>query len=125
MDLDVSLVAGSISSVIFAGSVLPMVAKALRTRDLSSYSLGNLMLANVGNLVHTVYIVSLPAGPIWALHGFYLLTTGLMFVLYLTHARHPEGITHDHPDPADHGVALPEKSDRRFVAVGPGPAHAV
>ncbi|WP_231954959.1 hypothetical protein [Occultella aeris] len=87
MDLSLAVLAGSISSVIFAGSVLPMVLKAVRTRDLASYSLGNLLLANTGNVVHSLYIYSLPPGPIWALHGFYLITTGLMLVLYLRHAR--------------------------------------
>lgn len=87
MWIDVPLVAGMISSVIFAVSVLPMVVKAVRTRDLSSYSPGNLALANVGNLVHSVYVFSLPAGPIWVLHSFYLVTTAVMLVLYLTQRR--------------------------------------
>jgi hypothetical protein len=33
-----------------------------------------------------VYVVSLPAGPIWALHSFYLTTTALMLVWYLRYA---------------------------------------
>jgi hypothetical protein len=60
-----------------------MVLKALRTKDLRSYSLSTLLLNNVGNVVHCVYVFSLPAGPIWLLHSFYLLTTGLMLVWYL------------------------------------------
>ncbi|GAB3811365.1 hypothetical protein GCM10028820_02470 [Tessaracoccus terricola] len=87
MGIDVALLAGTVSSVIFAVSVLPMVLKAVRTHDLSSYSPGNLALANVGNLVHSVYVFSLPAGPIWVLHSFYLVTTALMLVLYLTQPR--------------------------------------
>ncbi|HET6759090.1 MAG TPA: hypothetical protein VFH20_07405, partial [Propionibacteriaceae bacterium] len=47
---------------IFPWSVLPMLAKAHRTRDLASYSLGNLLPANVGNAVHSIYVFSLPAG---------------------------------------------------------------
>lgn len=85
MGIDVAVVAGTVSSVIFAASVLPMLAKAVRTRDLSSYSLGNLSLSNLGNVVHSVYVYSLPAGPIWVLHSFYLVTTGLMLVLFLAH----------------------------------------
>jgi hypothetical protein len=46
------VVAGSLSTVIFAASTLPMLAKAVRTKDLGSYSLGNLLLANLGNLGH-------------------------------------------------------------------------
>jgi uncharacterized protein with PQ loop repeat len=72
------LVAGMVSTAVFAGSMLPMLVKAARTRDLSSYSIGNLVLANIGNAVHSVYVFHLPAGPIWFLHGFYLLTSALM-----------------------------------------------
>jgi hypothetical protein len=61
--------------------------KAHRTRDLASYSLGNLLLANVGNAVHSVYVFSLPVGPIWALHSFYLTTSGLMLIWWLRYRR--------------------------------------
>src|SRR4051794_38918189 len=83
MRIDFSIIAGTISTVIFALSTLPMLAKAVRTRDLRSYSLGNILLANVGNVMHSVYIFSLPAGPIWLLHSFYLVTTGMMLSWYL------------------------------------------
>ncbi len=72
------VVAGMVSTTVFAGSMLPMLLKAARTRDLSSYSIGNLVLANIGNAVHSVYVFHLPPGPIWFLHGFYLLTSALM-----------------------------------------------
>ena len=75
--------------VIFAWSVLPMLAKAHRTRDLASYSLGNLVLTNVGNAVHSVYVFSLPVGPIWVLHGFYLGTSWLMLICCLRYRRVP------------------------------------
>lgn len=77
------VIAGIASTIIFAASTLPMLVKAYRTRDLSSYSLGNMLLANVGNVVHSVYVVSLPPGPVWVLHGFYLVSTGLMLVWFL------------------------------------------
>jgi hypothetical protein len=83
MDINLPVIAGSISTVIFALSTLPMLVKAFRTRDLRSYSLGNILLANFGNVVHSIYVFSLPAGPIWLLHGFYLVTTGLMLAGYL------------------------------------------
>jgi hypothetical protein len=89
MELNLAILAGAISTIVFVGSVLPMLTKAVRTRDLASYSLGNLLLANLGNVVHSLYVFSLPMGPIWALHGFYLLTSGFMLVLYLRH-REPE-----------------------------------
>lgn len=85
MDFDLAILAGVISSVVFVGSVLPMLIKAVRTRDLASYSLGNLFLANLGNVVHSVYVFSLPIGPIWVLHSFYLLTSAFMLVMYLRH----------------------------------------
>jgi uncharacterized protein with PQ loop repeat len=85
--ISVPTLAGIASTVIFAWSVLPMLAKAYQTRNLASYSLGNLVLANVGNAVHSVYVFSLPVGPIWALHGFYLATSGLMLVWWLRYRR--------------------------------------
>ena len=69
--------------MIFAVSTLPMLVKAYRSQDLSSYSLGNIGLANVGNAVHSVYVFSLPPGPIWALHSFYLVSSALMLGWYL------------------------------------------
>ncbi|MEW1982172.1 hypothetical protein AB0333_14770 [Citricoccus sp. NPDC079358] len=106
MDVTPAVIAGSISSVLFAASVMPMVFKAFRTRDLSSYSPGNLVMANIGNLVHSVYIYSLPMGPIWVLHGFYLITTGFMLAMYVRHRNPatPEGkINHEHrPEHPEH-----------------------
>ncbi len=77
------VLAGSFSSLLFVLSQLPMISKALRTKNLKSYSLGNILLASVGNLIYWVYVVGLPVGPVWALHGFSTLTTALMLVLYL------------------------------------------
>jgi uncharacterized protein with PQ loop repeat len=70
--------AGTVASLVFALATLPMLGKALRSRDLTSYSTGNLVLANVGNAIYSVYVFHLPPGPIWFLHGFYLLSSGLM-----------------------------------------------
>lgn len=89
MDLNLPFVAGAISTIIFAASTLPMVVKAMRTRDLHSYSLGNILLSNVGNVVHSIYVFNLPPGPIWLLHTFYLLTTGMMLVCYLRYEWRP------------------------------------
>jgi uncharacterized protein with PQ loop repeat len=69
------ILAGSVATTIFVGSYLPMLVKVIRTRDLSSYSRSSLVLANLGNLVQTTYVVTLPVGPIWGLHAFYLLAT--------------------------------------------------
>jgi hypothetical protein len=83
----VPVLAGVVSSAVFAGSVVPMLLKALRTRDLSSYSLGNIALANLGNMVHSVYVFHLPAGPIWFLHSFYVVSSALMLFWYLRYSR--------------------------------------
>jgi hypothetical protein len=61
--------------------------QARRTKDLASYSLGNIALANLGNLIYAVYVFSLPLGPVWALHGFHLGASALMLFWYLRHAR--------------------------------------
>jgi uncharacterized protein with PQ loop repeat len=81
-----AVLAGSVSTVLFAASTLPMLIKAARSKELSSYSRGNLVLANVGNAVHTIYVLQLPPGPIWALHTFYVITSGLMLFWHLRYA---------------------------------------
>ena len=81
------VLAGSISTMIFAASYLPMLVKAVRTKDLTSYSRSNLILTNLGNAVHSFYVFSLPAGPIWALHTFYLVSSALMTAWYLLYTR--------------------------------------
>ena len=96
------MLAGAVSTVIFALSAMPMLAKAARTKDLGSYSLGNIVLSNTGNLVHSVYVFNLPPGPIWVLHSFYLVSTALMLVWYLRFTgsprfRHPRKV-HDSAD---------------------------
>lgn len=132
MDAGLAIAAGSLSTVIFAGSVMPMVVKAVRSRDLSSYSLGNLLLANVGNVVHSVYVFSLPPGPIWALHSFYLITTGLMLALYLRHERrvrepvapHIKENHRDHDLPDDRGLDPADRPDGRARLVAAGSERA-
>jgi hypothetical protein len=89
MDISLPVMAGMISTTIFACSELPMLLKAFRTKDLRSYSLGNILLANAGNVIHSVYVFHLPAGPIWALHSFYLLSTALMLAWYLRYQWWP------------------------------------
>ena len=89
MDINLPIIAGTIATILFAASTLPMVVKAHRTRDLKSYSLGYLVLGNVGNLFYSVYVYSLPPGPIWLLHTFYLIVTGLMLFWYLRYEWKP------------------------------------
>lgn len=82
-----SVAAGATATVLFAVSTLPMLVKARRTRDVSSYSLGNIALGNVGNAFYTVYVLHLPLGPIWALHAFHTVSTFLMLFWYVRYAR--------------------------------------
>jgi len=89
MERTIPVLAGSVSTAIFVCSTLPMLVKAARTKDLSSYSLGNILLSNLGNLIHSIYVFHLPAGPVWALHTFYLLSTGLMLLWYMRYTKLP------------------------------------
>ena len=84
---DLTVLAGVTSTVLFVVSYLPMLHRAIRTHDLASYSRSSLVLANVGNVIQAVYVYSLPAGPIWYLHGFYLAASALMLGLHLRHTR--------------------------------------
>jgi uncharacterized protein with PQ loop repeat len=79
----VQIVAGSISSFLFITSNVPMLLKAFKTKNMHSYSLTNILLNNVGNLIYWLYISGFPLGPIWVMHTFYTLTTALMLVWYL------------------------------------------
>ncbi|NTU62971.1 MAG: hypothetical protein HGB05_06100 [Chloroflexi bacterium] len=71
----------------FVSSNFPMLLKEFKTRDLRSYSLTHIALSNVGNLIHWIYVASLPVGPIWFLHGFFTVTTALMLVCYMRFQR--------------------------------------
>lgn len=76
--MSLALAAGALSSVILVANNLPMLVKARRTRDLSSYSLAYLVLNNVGNVLYDV-----PTGPIWPMQSFYLLSMALLLRWYL------------------------------------------
>ncbi len=97
MNTTLPLLAGMTSTFIFVSSVLPMLHKAVRTHDLSSYSLGNIALANLGNAVHSVYVFHLPPGPIWLLHGFHMASSALMLIWYLRY-RQTRTRVHGRPD---------------------------
>ena len=112
--MDIPIVAGMISTVVFAVSNLPMLRKALRTRDVSSYSLSSIAMINGANAVYSLYVFSLPPGPIWALHTFYLVSCAIMLVLCLGGRRAaarrtptvlPNPGLHDARPPAGHPSA--------------------
>lgn len=89
MSFDLPVIAGTLSTFIFFFGTFPMLHKAVKTRNMASYSKEMLMANTVANVIHAVYIFSLPAGPIWALHTFYLVTTALMLYWYLRYAERP------------------------------------
>src|SRR5215207_1179313 len=79
----VGLLDGSVSTALFIGSALPMLYKAGRTKNLGSYSFDNIALANLGNAVYAIYVFSMPAGPIWAMHTLYMVSSALVLFWYL------------------------------------------
>ncbi len=88
MDIQtLQVIAGFTSTAMFVSSNLPMLFKAFKTKDLKSYSFANILLSNLGNLVHWLYVSSLPVGPIWFLHGFFTLATALMLLWYLRYEK--------------------------------------
>jgi uncharacterized protein with PQ loop repeat len=90
METNLPTPTGFISTALFALGTFPMLAKAFRTRDLASYSLGNILLSNVGNIIYSIYVFQLPPGPVWFLQSFNLISTSLMLVCYLKY----EGLPH-------------------------------
>lgn len=78
-----ALLAGMVSTSIFTISQIPMLVRAFRTKDLRSYSVANLGLANLGNMIHWVYVLNLPFGPIWFMHSFHTLVTATMLFWYI------------------------------------------
>ncbi|MEV7605299.1 hypothetical protein AB0N65_07650 [Paenarthrobacter sp. NPDC089322] len=87
--MNIPLLAGTVSTVLFAASMFPMLMKAVRTKDLASYSLGNIALTNIANAVHSVYVFDLPAGPVWLLHSFYVVASALMLVWCVRYRKAP------------------------------------
>ncbi len=86
-ELSIQVLAGFASSTIFISSNFPMLFKAFRTKDMHSYSLGQLILGNLGNTVYWLYVCSLPIGPIWFLQGFFSLSSASMLFCYLRYEK--------------------------------------
>ena len=80
--LQLQIAAGAVSTMMFVSSSIPMVYKAFKTKDMKSYSLENIVISNLGNLLHWIYVTSLPVGPIWFLHGFNTLVAAFMLFWY-------------------------------------------
>lgn len=60
-----------------------MLYKAYKTNDLKSYSLTNLIMALVGDLLYWVYLMGLPFGPVWMLHAFDTFCSLAILYFYL------------------------------------------
>ncbi len=82
---NLQIASGSIAGLIFSAGSLNMLIKAWQTKDLRSYSLGQLVLNNVGNLFYWFYVISLPFGPIYFMHGFFTLVSALMVIWYFAY----------------------------------------
>jgi uncharacterized protein with PQ loop repeat len=82
-----SMLAGFTSSTIFISSNLPMLFKAFKTKNLSSYSLGHLTLGTLGNMIYWLYVISLPLGPVWFLQAFFTIASALMLFCYLHYEK--------------------------------------
>lgn len=89
METSLPNIATSASTVLFALGTLPMLSKAFLTKNLASYSLGNILLSIVGNLFYSIYVFQLPLGPIWFLHSYNLVSTGLILIWYLQYEGLP------------------------------------
>jgi uncharacterized protein with PQ loop repeat len=89
METNLPTIAGFVSTALFTLGTLPMLTKAFRTKNLASYSLGNILMSNVGNILYAIYVIHLPLGPIWFLHAYNSLSTGLMLVWYLKYEGLP------------------------------------
>lgn len=90
MESSLPVIAGMISTLLFMVAAMPMLLKAFRTQDMSSYSLGHIVLTNAGNLIHAVYVFSMPPGPLWMMHTFWLVSTALMLTWYLRYEWLPK-----------------------------------
>ncbi|MFN2128316.1 MAG: hypothetical protein ACK2TU_10705 [Anaerolineales bacterium] len=78
----IQIYVGFFCTVVFASSKLPMLLKALRTRDLHSYSRAHLVMSTGGNLLYWIYVAGLPIGPVWFLQAFFTLADiTMLFVL--------------------------------------------
>lgn len=85
----IAIACGLMATFLYVAATLPMLAKAARTKDLRSYSGANLMIANTGNVTQSVYILALPPGPMWLLHGFNTAAAALMLWWWLQSRTSP------------------------------------
>jgi uncharacterized protein with PQ loop repeat len=85
--MEPGVIAGTISTTVFTLSNIPMLLKAARTHNLQSYSYTYIIMNNLANLIHWLYISAMPFGPIWILHGFYTISAMMILVWYLRYEK--------------------------------------
>jgi uncharacterized protein with PQ loop repeat len=85
--MEPGVIAGTISTTVFTLSNIPMLLKAARTHNLQSYSYTYIIMNNLANLIHWLYISAMPFGPIWVLHGFYTVSSVLILLWYLRYEK--------------------------------------
>ncbi|RPI29910.1 MAG: hypothetical protein EHM70_15225 [Chloroflexota bacterium] len=90
METNLPTIAGFVSTALFALGTLPMLTKAYKSKNLGSYSLGNILMSNVGNLIYAIYVFQLPPGPVWVLYIYNLVSTALMLIWYLRYEGLPQ-----------------------------------
>ena len=75
--------------------------------------------------MHSVYVISLPVGPIWALHVFYLATSWLMLIWCLRYERvsRPADLPLTQPAATVQAYSLRGRSEAWSIAWHPGQAH--
>lgn len=87
--MELQVAAGSISSVIFMMGTTTMVIRAWRTKDMQSFSATMLVLNNLGNFIHWIYVLSLPVGPIYVLQAFNTAATLFMLIWWVLYHKKP------------------------------------
>jgi hypothetical protein len=96
---DLATGAGTLATLLFVLAIMPMLLKAGRSQDLRSDSGAKLAIANCGNLLQSLYIASLPAGPIWGTHLFNTIASLLMLRWWLRFRRQHQQTTACHGRP--------------------------
>jgi len=88
MDINgLQILVGYFCTSVFMLSRVPMLGKAIRTRDLQSYSLAHLAMSACANLLFWIYVVGLPIGPVWILQIFFTVTDVTMLTLFVSQKR--------------------------------------
>ena len=98
------ILVGYLCTSIFMLSRVPMLLKAMHTRDLRSYSPAHLVMSACANLLFWIYIVGLPIGPVWILQVFFTITDVTMLTLCV--AQLHQISRQDKNKPPNHGLLI-------------------